>query len=104
MPTLPEQFNEILQMFAVHFSAQVWERAKVLLTGAVLVRGQRTVASVRCTAWYDKPLPTFSDAIAAVRYALWRNPTFHTSNSNSHIHFLPTVIFDRFAAALCFNT
>lgn len=59
---------------------------------------------VRRTAWYDKPLPTFSDAIAAVRYVLWRDPAFHTSNSNADIVFLPIAIFDRFAAALCFNT
>jgi hypothetical protein len=59
---------------------------------------------VRQTAWYAKPLPTFSDAIAAVRNALWRCPTFHTSHFNRHIAKLPAAIFDRFAAALCYSS
>jgi hypothetical protein len=35
---------------------------------------------VRQSAWYAKSLPTFSDALALVRYQLWfALPTFHTS-------------------------
>jgi hypothetical protein len=30
-------------------------------------------------AWYAKPSPTFSDALAAVRRAIWREQTFLTS-------------------------
>lgn len=59
---------------------------------------------VRRTAWYAKPLPTFSDAIAAVRHELWRCPTFHTSGFNRHIPKLPAAIFDRFADALCYSS
>ena len=29
------------------------------------------VVSIRQAAWYSKPLPTFSDALAWVRYELW---------------------------------
>jgi hypothetical protein len=46
MPTLPDKFNEILTLFAVRFSPPVWQHARVLVIGALLVRGQRTVASV----------------------------------------------------------
>lgn len=28
MPTLPDKFNDILMMFAVHFSPQVWQHAR----------------------------------------------------------------------------
>lgn len=46
----------------------------------------------RRAAWYAKPLPTFSDAIAAVRHELWRCPTLHTSRFNQHIAKLPVAI------------
>jgi hypothetical protein len=59
---------------------------------------------VRRAAWYDKPLPTFSDAIAAVRCALWRCPTFHMSHANRHIAKLPSAVFSRFADALCYSS
>ncbi len=58
----------------------------------------------RQTAWYAKSLPTFSDALAAVRYDLWREPTFHTSKSNQDIAKLPKTIFKSFANALCYVT
>jgi hypothetical protein len=58
----------------------------------------------RRTAWYAKPLPTFSDAIAVVRHALWRHPTFHTSHFNRHIAKLPQAVFSRFAEALCYSS
>jgi DDE superfamily endonuclease len=57
---------------------------------------------VRETAWYAKPRPTFSDALAAVRYELWRQPTFQMSKNNRDIAKLPSVIFKRFAQVLCY--
>jgi hypothetical protein len=33
----------------------------------------------RAASWYPKPLPTFSDALAAVRRELWTPDDFHTS-------------------------
>lgn len=59
---------------------------------------------LRKAAWYDKPRPTFSDAIAAVRYELWRSPDFHTSLLNRHIAKIPTAFFDCFAYALCYSS
>ena len=57
----------------------------------------------RRSAWYDKPLPTFSDALAAVRLDLWRHPTFHISKRNRDIANLPKAVFKRFAEALCYT-
>ena len=59
---------------------------------------------VRQTAWYAKPLPTFTDAIAAVRFHLWRSPCFHTSCFNQHIAKLPDAVFNAFASALCYSS
>ena len=72
----------------------------------VLAHGlaQRRKISARQTAWYTKPLPTFSDALAAVRFELWRQPTFHVSRFNRHIAKLPKAVFNRFAQALCYST
>lgn len=57
---------------------------------------------VRETAWYAKPRPTFSDALAAVRLELWRQPTVQMSKHNKDIAKLPKAIFKRFAQALCY--
>ncbi len=62
---------------------------------------QRGKVLVRETAWYAKPRPTFSDARAAVRLQLWRQPTFQMSRNNRDIAKLPNAIFKRFAQALC---
>jgi len=72
----------------------------------VLAQGlaQRGKVTARQTAWYTKPLPTFSDALAAVRYELWRPPTFHVSRFNRPIAKLPRAVFNRFAVALCYST
>ena len=55
----------------------------------------------RRTAWYPKPLPTFSDALAAVRLALWRQPSFQISKRNRDIANIPKAVFKHFAEALC---
>jgi DDE superfamily endonuclease len=72
----------------------------------VLAHGlaRRGKVIVRQTAWYTKPWPTFSDALAAVRYALWRCPIIHISCFNQHIAKMPLVVFNRFADALCYLT
>ena len=42
---MQDDYIKILAMFASQFSATVWEQAQVLVTGTILARGQRTVAS-----------------------------------------------------------
>ncbi len=46
MLTLPRQIIAVLQPFAPVFSKRVWQRVAVLVVGAILVPGERTVASV----------------------------------------------------------
>jgi len=43
----------------------------------------------RSAAWYPKPRPTFSDALAAVRYRLWTSTTFTTSRSRGEVTEIP---------------
>lgn len=70
----------------------------------ILVHRCPQFVSLRKAAWYDKPRPTFSDAIAAVRYRLWRDPTFQVSSFNQHITKLPDAVFNSFAHALCYSS
>jgi hypothetical protein len=65
---------------------------------------QRGKVLTRRTAWYPKARPTFSDALAAVRYELWCCPAFHTSKANRDITKLPATMLKRFAFALCYST
>src|SRR5919202_2842052 len=45
MPTLPPKIIRLLAPFAPLFSKRVWQYAQVLLAGAILAPGRRTVSS-----------------------------------------------------------
>src|SRR5262249_18973236 len=46
MLSLPIAFSSVMGVFAPVFSRPVWQHVKVLLTGAVLAPGQRTVTAI----------------------------------------------------------
>jgi DDE superfamily endonuclease len=52
-------------------------------------------------AWYVKPLPTFSDAIAAVRRVLWTPPDFSMSRYHAETVEIPAHLLKRFVETLC---
>jgi hypothetical protein len=51
--------------------------------------------SVRQSAWYAKPLPTFSDALAAVRRELWQADGFVISRSETQTLKVPRATWER---------
>lgn len=57
---------------------------------------------IRQAAWYAKTLPTFSDALAAVRQQLWRTPDFRTSLADTDMVKIPRLLLKRFTEALCY--
>lgn len=61
-----------------------------------------TGAVVRQAAWYHKPLPTFSDALALVRRELWAQTAFCISASDPDMLELPRAFLDRLTDALCY--
>jgi hypothetical protein len=65
---------------------------------------RRRKLPIRQAAWYHKVLPTFSDALAVVRYTLWRQSSFPTSGSKPNITKVPDALLSRFADALCYAT
>ena len=59
---------------------------------------------VRQDAWYQKSLPTFSDALAVVRQHLWQQMGFQTSPSQVDRQKVPNILLQRMAEALCYTT
>ena len=56
----------------------------------------------RRAAWYPKPRPTFSDALAAVRYRLWTSGSFSTSPDHGEVAKIPQGLLERLTQAACF--
>jgi len=46
MLTLPDEYNTLIDQFRPYFSKRIWKLAIVLLVGAILVPGKRTVTAV----------------------------------------------------------
>lgn len=65
---------------------------------------QGTSLPVRATAWYVKTKPTFSDAIALVRYHLWTNMKFVKSPAESRFPVISDSIFDGLMETICYAT
>jgi hypothetical protein len=60
-------------------------------------------APPRQAAWYTKPLPTFSDALALVRHYLWSvYPTFRISKDKPDMLQIPKPLFDTLVSTLCY--
>ena len=54
---------------------------------------KRQKLSLTTFAWYQKSHPTFSDAIASVRYRIWRKQNFLTSLFREDVHNLKATLF-----------
>ena len=70
-----------------------------LLASRLPAHERRQVARA---AWYHKPQPTFSDALAAVRRAIWREQTLVTSRRRSDSAKARAALPDAWAYALCY--
>ena len=63
---------------------------------------QRGAMPMRQSAWYRKSLPTFSDALAAVRSHWWRVIGLSTSLRKDDIIKVPRSVFQRLHEAACY--
>lgn len=57
---------------------------------------------VRTAAWYAKPAPTFSDAIALVRRSLWLSATFPIPHKPPLVYKVPPWLVERLLDTLCY--
>jgi DDE superfamily endonuclease len=64
----------------------------ITLTAHLLI--EKGASRVRCTAWYTKSHPTFSDAIALVRRHLWDHIHFSTSQQETDMVKIPRALFE----------
>jgi hypothetical protein len=63
----------------------------------------RAPATVRRAAWYDKPYPTFSDALALVRKQLWaQEMSFCGSSAQTDMVKVPRVFMEQLTDAVCY--
>jgi len=69
-----------------------WAHPRMAVTGDL----------VRQAAWYRKPLPTFSDALALVRRGLWAQTACCMSGRDPDIVELPRAFVDRLTDTLCY--
>lgn len=65
------------------------------------LHAQGTLA-VRRAAWYEKAVPTFSDALAAVRCELWRDEGFSISRAGGKRLKIPPALLDRLAHVIAY--
>ena len=61
-----------------------------------------TADLVRQAAWYHKPRPTFSDALALVRRELWAHTAFCLSAADPDLVEVPRAFVERLTDALCY--
>jgi hypothetical protein len=72
----------------------------VTLMAQALPRAKARVA--RTAAWYAKPRPTFSDALAVVRRELWSHSHFSTSSAKPEVVEIPRSLLERLTDAVCY--
>jgi hypothetical protein len=60
--------------------------------------------SVHTAAWYVKEQITFSDALAAVRRALWRSRSFATSGAGAQSEQIPRSLYEHLIDTLCYGS
>ena len=107
-------FQEVRQRLGFetqrHWSERAIRRTAPALLGlfslVTLFAHRRTtalsMATVRRAAWYDKPYPTFSDALALVRKDLWVQETFRGSLGETDTVKVPREFVERLTNAVCY--
>jgi hypothetical protein len=107
-------FQEVRQRLGFetqrHWSERAIRRTAPALLGLfslVTLFAHRQMAwgaeTVRRAAWYDKPYPTFSDALALVRKELWaREATFYGSPAEIDTVKVPREFVERLTDAVCY--
>jgi hypothetical protein len=63
-----------------------------------------SVQTVRRAAWYLKPRPIFSDALALVRQKFWAHATFRRSQREPDTVEVPRSFVEHLTKTLCYAT
>ena len=73
-----------------------------LITVFAHQRMARSMQAVQRAAWYRKPRPTFSDALALVRKELWAHTTFRGSPAHTDTVKVPREFVEHLTETLCY--
>ena len=107
-------FQEVRQRLGFetqrHWSERAVRRSAPVLLGLFSLvtllahrQRERIPNAVRRAAWYDKPHPTFSDALALVRKELWaQEATFCGSPGEADTVKVPRALVERLTDAVCY--
>ena len=106
-------FHEVRAHLGVETQRQWTERAILRTTPALLglfslvtVQAHAALSNsslaIRQSAWYDKPAPTFADALAVVRRHLWTHTTFCGLPHAGDLVKIPRALVDHLADLLCY--
>jgi hypothetical protein len=107
-------FHEVREHLGVETQRQWSDLAIMRTTPALLAlfslvtliahqHTKRRKLPIRQAAWYHKPQPTFSDALAVVRRQIWQQECFPQVDSSSDSPKCSPAIQDRLLSALCYT-
>jgi len=107
-------FHEVREPLGVETQRQWSDLAVVRTTPALLglfslvtllahQHARRRKLPMRQAAWYHKTTPTFSDALALVRWQIWQHTCFPNVDSPMDSAKLPSAIQNRLLSALCYT-
>ena len=107
-------YHEVREHLGVETQRQWSDRAIARTTPALLglfslvtllahQHAHRRKLPIRQTAWYHKSQPTFSDALALVRYQIWQQECFRMTDAHIDSPKLSTWIQNRLLSALCYT-
>jgi hypothetical protein len=74
-----------------------------LVTLLAHTQTRRGKLPVRQAAWYSKPLPTFTDALAVVRQTFWQHLYFQPSHFQGDVRKIPTKVLECLRNAVCYT-
>jgi hypothetical protein len=74
-----------------------------LVTLLAHAHARRGKLPVRQAAWYTKPLPTFSDALAIVRQTFWQHLFFQPSHFQGDIRKIPAKALECLRYSVCYT-
>jgi len=107
-------FHEVREHLGVETQRQWSDRAILRTTPALLAlfslltlmahsHAQRRKLPIRQAVWYHKTNPTFSDALALVRWQIWQQECFHSVSSPTDNAKSGAATQNRLLSALCYT-
>ena len=107
-------YHEVREHLGVETQRQ-WSDLAILRTTPALLglfslvtllanrHARRRTLPIRQTAWYHKPQPTFSDALALVRSQIWQQECFQMAAAHPDNPKLAALMQNRLLSALCYT-